>query len=137
MVVKTDSVKAQNKVGLPIGAPGIIFFSIIPPLGSREGEIKMTKRIINKTPADQKKKGNPECGGEGGGRGGREMQASVARRGYLRMAGVPVCSDEPENTNTCVKKKKKSFQQRSRLKEKKNKPTKTVCYFCRSQDALT
>lgn len=39
-MVKTDSVKAQNKVGLPIGAPGIIFFSIIPPLRSGEGEKK-------------------------------------------------------------------------------------------------
>lgn len=43
-MAKTDSVKAQNKVGLPIGAPGIIFFSIIPPPRSREGENKITKK---------------------------------------------------------------------------------------------
>ena len=37
--------------------------------------------------------------------GNREMKASVARRGYVRMRGrgVPVCSDEHENMNTCVK----------------------------------
>lgn len=40
-MVKTDSVKAQNQVGLPIGAPGTIFFSIIPPLRSGRVEIKL------------------------------------------------------------------------------------------------
>lgn len=49
--------------------------------------------IINKTPA-LTKKDNPEC--VCGGRN-REMKASVARRGNVRMRGVPVCSDEPEN----------------------------------------
>lgn len=43
-MVKTDSVKPQNKVGLPIGAPGTIFFNIIPPPRSGEREIKMTKK---------------------------------------------------------------------------------------------
>lgn len=47
-MVKTDSVKPQNKVGLPIGAPGIIFFNIIPPPRSGEREIKITKQILKK-----------------------------------------------------------------------------------------
>lgn len=56
--MRTDSVKPQNKVGLPVGAPGIIFFSIIPPLRSGEGEIKITAKNKKKTPtsSDQKKK---------------------------------------------------------------------------------
>lgn len=89
-IVKTDSVKPQNKVGLPIGVSDLMFLNIIHLSKKAEDEIEI-KNNVSWTPApnkEQKTKKNLNMGKKGGG-----VNVSVAQRGYdsLQMRGV--CSD--------------------------------------------
>lgn len=69
----------------------------LPDQGSVKLKLQKKQQTNRKNPSSDQKD-NPEWGG-----GGREMNASVALRGYVRMRGMPIYSDLPENMNTCVK----------------------------------
>lgn len=53
-IVKTDSVKPQNKVGLPIGVSDLMFLNIIHLSKKAEDEIEIKKNNVSWTPAPTK-----------------------------------------------------------------------------------
>lgn len=81
-IVKTDSVKPQNKVGLPIGVSDLMFLNIshLSKKGEDEMEIKVNSLCRkNKNSSEKQNNLNMKKG---------EINVSVAQRGYSMVANA-------------------------------------------------
>lgn len=151
-MARTDSVKPQNKVGLPVGESALMFLNIVhlSPRGpsgnnpSRGNKNQTAQRMFSVFLYKKKIKNKIEGGGDGG--WGKNERVSSRERLHSVINSSEPCATG-KNLKKINKKQNKRETSRSfsQSKKKQNKKkqrtaggsTTSACYFCLSQAPLT